>query len=379
MTGANQTAGIRPPTNTIVGLVLIIAFVIAALSFIDSALENIEQRDLKNQARQAHVEGDRLVKQGKVNQAIEPLRKAHIWERGNTLYELDLVDALITANKADEAEPLMNEILLREPDDGRTNLSAARLALQKGNTTDAVSYYHRAIYGDWSENAAAHRVSARMELVRLLVAEHRDKELLAELLPLQEEAQTNMPIQKALGHLFLVADSPSRAAAAYQAMIAHDPKDAGAHAGLGEAELQQGEYRDAHSAFLAALRYEPRDASIQRRLDLSNALTELDPTPRRLASMEKYRRSIHILQLAYDDFNACIAKHPAAPPSDATRLLSTAHDALAAKPPSNAANELSESVLGIAEKIWRARIAACGAGVSSDQEPLRLIIEKLAQ
>jgi predicted Zn-dependent protease len=379
MTGANQTAGTRPPTNTIVGLVLIIAFVIAALSFIDSALERTEQRDLKNQARQAHAEGDHLVKQGKVNQAIEPLRKAHIWERGNTLYELDLVDALITANKADEAEPLMNEILLREPDDGRANLSAARLMLQKGNTTDAVSYYHRAIYGDWGENTASHRVSARMELVHLLVAEHRDKELLAELLSLQEEAQTNMPIQKALGHLFLVAGSPSSAAAAYQAMIAHDPNDAGAHAGLGEADLEQGQYRDAHSAFLAALSYKPQDASIQRRLDLSNALTELDPTPRRLASMEKYRRCIHVLQLAYDDLNACLSKHPAAPPTEAAQLLSAGHGALTSKPPSHATNELAEEVLGIAEKTWQARVAACGAAVSSKEEPLRLIIEKLRQ
>jgi predicted Zn-dependent protease len=379
MTGANQTAGTRPPTNTIVGLVLIIAFVIAALSFIDSALEKTEQMDLQSQARQAHLEGDRLVKQGKPNQAIEPLRKAHIWERGSTLYELDLVDALIAANKADEAEPLMNEILLREPDDGRANLSAARLMLQKGNTTDAVSYYHRAIYGDWGENAASRRVSARMELVRLLVAEHKDKELLAELLPLQEEAQTNMPIQKALGHLFLVAGSPSRAAAVYQAMIAHDPKDPGAHAGLGEAELQQGEYRDAHSAFLAALRYKPQDASIQRRLDLSNTLTELDPTPRRLASMEKYHRSIHILQLAYDDLNACLSKHPAAPATEAAQLLSAAHGALTSKPPANATNELAEEVLGIAEKIWRARVAACGPAASSEAEPLRLIIEKLRQ
>jgi tetratricopeptide (TPR) repeat protein len=379
MTNANQTAGTRPPTNTIVGLVLIIAFVIAALAFIDSALEKVEQRDLQNQARQAHAQGAQLVKQGKLNQAIELLRKAHTWERGDTLYELDLIDALIAAKKADEAEPLMNEILLREPDDGRSNLIAARLMLQKGKAADAISYYHRAIYGDWPEDAPARRVSARMELVHLLAAEGRNKELLAELLPLQEEPKTNIPIQRALGHLFLVAGSPSRAAAAYRDIIDHDPNDADAHAGLGETELEQGEYRNAHAAFLAALRYKPQDASIQRRLDLSNALTELDPTPRRLASMEKYRRSVHILQLAYDDLNACIAKHPGTPPPETNRLLSAAHEALAAKPPSNAANELSEGVLGIAEKTWQARVAACGPAVSPEEDPLRLIIEKLAQ
>jgi tetratricopeptide (TPR) repeat protein len=379
MTDANQTAGVRPPTNTIVGLILIIASVIAALAFIDSALEKTEQRDLETQAQQAHIQGAQLLKQGKVNQAIELFRKAHVWERGNALYELDLIDALLAARKTEEAEPLVNEILLREPDDGRANLSAARWMLQRGKPADAISYYHRAVYGDWGPNASARRVAVRMELVHLLIAQGRKRELLAELLNLQVEAGTNMPIQKALGYLFLVAGAPSQAAAAYQTMIEHDPKDADAHAGLAEAELERGEYRNAHSAFLAALRYKPQDASIQRRLELSNTLAELDPTPRRLASMEKYRRSVRILRLAYDDLNACIAKGTGTPSAATAQLLSAGRDALAGKPPSQATNEVSEGVLGVAEKTWQARVAACGSSVSSEEEPLRLIIEKLSQ
>jgi len=379
MTGANQDFGRRPSTNSLVGLAFIIAFVIVALAFIDSALEKAERRDLESQAQQAHAQGAQLVRQGKLDPAIELLRKAHTLERDNTLYELDLIDALIKTKRSDDAEPLMNEILLHEPDDGRANLSAARLALEKGKSADAISYYHRAIYGDWPQNAPAHRVAARMELVHLLAVEGRKQELLAELLPLEEEAKTNIPIQKELGRLFLVVGSPSRAAEAYRAMIDRNPKDADAHSGLGDAELEMGEYRNARAAFLTALHYKPRDASIQKGLDLSKALTDLDPTPRRLASMEKYRRSIHILQLAYGNLNACLAQHPGVQPADAAQELSTAGDALAAKPPSHANNELSESVLGIAEKTWQARVAVCGATVSRQDEALRLIVEKLAQ
>lgn len=379
MTSPNETPGTRPSTNSILGLIAVIAFVIAALAFIDSILEKAEQRDLQSQAQRAHLEGVRLIKQDKTNQGIELLRKAHAWERANILYELDLTDALIAAGKTDEAEPLMTEIMLREPNDGRANLSAARLMLKRGKIADAVSYYHRAIYGEWPENAMAHRVAARLELVHLLVTAGRNKELLAELLPLQEEAGKNMTIQKELGHLFLVAGSPSRAAASYQALIDRNPKDADAYVGLGQTQLEQGQYRDAHAAFLVALRYKPEDPSIRRRLDLSSALTDLDPTPRRLASMEKYRRSLRILQLAYDDLNACIAKRPGTPSAETAQLLSAAHNALSSKPPPNAANELSEGVLGTAEMTWRARVEACGAGVSPDEEPLRLIIEKLAQ
>jgi thioredoxin-like negative regulator of GroEL len=376
MTSATPTGGKRPPTNTLLGLIAAIIFVIAALSFIDSILEKTERQDVEGQAQQAHLEGARLIKQGKLSQGIELLRKAHALERANTLYELDLIDALITAAKTEEAEPLMNEIMLREPDDGRANLSAARLMLEKGKTADAISYYHRAIYGEWPQNAPAKRVAARLELAHLLVSSGRNTELLAELLPLQEEVKPKQggnaaAIQKELGHLFLMAGSPSRAAASYQTLIDHNPKDSDAYAGLGASQLELGQYREAHAAFLVALRYKPEDPSIRRRLDLSNALTELDPTPR--------RRSLHILQLAYDDRNKCVAKRPGVPPAETAQLLSAAHDVLSRKLPPNATNELSEGVLGIAEKIWQTRVKACGASVSPDEEPLRLIIEKLAQ
>ena len=139
MTSANSTPGTRPSTNSLVGMVLIIAFVIAALAFIDSALEKAEQTDLETQAHRTHVDGIRLVQQGEIEQGIESLRKSHVLERSNTLYELDLIDALIAAKKTTEAEPLMSEILLREPDDGHANLSAARLMLQNGKTADAIS------------------------------------------------------------------------------------------------------------------------------------------------------------------------------------------------------------------------------------------------
>jgi tetratricopeptide (TPR) repeat protein len=273
----------------------------------------------------------------------------------------------------------MSELMLREPDDGRANLSAARLALERGKTGDAISYYHRAIYGDWPQNAPTHRVAARMELVDVLVKTGRNRDLLAELLPLQEESKKDMTLQKALGHLFLLAGSPSRAAASYQALIDYNPKNADAYAGLGETYLEQGQYRDAHAAFFKALSYKPDDASIRSRLDLSTALTDLDPTPRRLASMEKYRRSLHILQLAYDDLNTCIAKHPGPPSAQTTQLLSSAQGALSNKPAANATNEISEGVLGTAEKIWQTRTASCDAAVSPKEEPLRLIVEKLAQ
>jgi hypothetical protein len=112
-------------------------------------------------------------------------------------------------------------------------------------------------------------------------------------------------------------------------------------------------------------------------LQLLSTLTSLDPTPRRLPSLEKYRRSLHILQLAYADLKECTAKRPAS--NEATQLVAADERALGIQTPTPIANELSEQLLGLAEKTWQARLEACGAGTSSPEEPLRLIMEKLAQ
>ena len=85
-------------------------------------------------------------------------------ERENADYELALITAFIDTGRTTDAEPLMNEMLQREPNDGRANLIAARLKVKEGNAADAEAYYHRAIYGEWPDDPASHRIAARMEL-----------------------------------------------------------------------------------------------------------------------------------------------------------------------------------------------------------------------
>ncbi len=223
------------------------------------------------------------------------------------------------------------------------------------------------------------RISVRMELIQLLAAKGKKQELLAELLPLEEEAGNDAEIEKKLGSLFLTAGSPSRAADVYRALIQQEPRNAAAYAGLAEAELDQGNYRAAKAAFITAFAHDPKDASIRERMELSNTMTALDPTPRRLSSAEKYRRSMHILDLSRASLNECLPSHPADGSSESEQLLGAAQEALSSKPPEHVTNELSEQTLGLAEKIWQARMKACGESTSKEEEPLRLIMARLAQ
>lgn len=360
------------------GLILVVVAVVGALAALDLFLESAEQAEMSNQAQHAYLEGCRLLQAGKANEAVEALRRAHALERRNLAYERELIAALTAAGKSSEAEPLMNEVLDADRNDGAANLVAAHLRLKEGKIVDAEAYYHRAIYGEWPRESLAHRIAARMELIDLLVARNQKQDLLAELLPLAEEARGKPAIQTRLAHLFLLAGSPARAAELYRQLIRQGPKNADAYAGLGEADLEQGDYRDAHNAFASAAARQPDDPAIRSKRQLASTLAGLDPTPRKLSSAEKYQRSLYILEWAQQDLEKCIQTKPSGPSDEQQTLLERAEGMMENQNAAHATNELSEGALSLAEKIWQARLN-CNAATAPDEEALRLIMNKLAQ
>ncbi len=236
--------------------------------------------------------------------------------------------------------------------------------------------YHRAIYGEWTKDPAARKRDARFELVDFLLKEHSKQELLAELITLEAESDGDETVQRRLAGLFLAADAPNRAAAVYRALITQNPDDASAYEGLGEAEMQQGEYRPARAAFLQAS-YHHESVTAAPRLVLLNEVIQLDPTPRRLPTSEKYERSLRILALAAGDLKAQLEKQPGAANGETAALLKSAADAAA---PARVVptNELAEQSLDLAMKIWKVRLALFGPSTSPDEEALRLTMEHLA-
>ena len=361
------------------GLILIVACVIAGLAAFDWWLAGTEKAEMQKAAERAYRNGMDLLRNGRTADAVDSLRTAHALERGNEQYELGLIESLIAASKTSEADPLMNEVLQQKPNDGLANLIAARLMTQKGQFHDAEAYYHRAIYGEWPDDAPKHRIAARMELIQLLQNHGNQQDVLAEVIPLEQEAVNNEPLQLKLAHLLLVSGSPSRSAELYNAILERDPQNVAAYLGLAEADLQRGDYRAAHTNFLHAYHHDENDSWIRSRLELSSELATLDPTLRQLSSLEKYRRSVRILELARNDLQQCLSSEPKADPGNLQQLLSSAGKMVSAKTPKHATNEMAERMLTLAEDVWRARLKACGAITTRHEEPLRLVMQKLAQ
>jgi thioredoxin-like negative regulator of GroEL len=162
------------------GLIAVIALVIAGLAALDWSLAQTEQAEMQKSAQRAYRKGADLLHKGRMTEALDSLRTAHALERSNEQYELGLTEALIATGKISEAEPLMNEVLEGRSNDGQANLIAARLMIKKGEFREAEAYYHRAIYGEWPDNAPEHRIAARMELIQLVQAHGNQQDLLAE-------------------------------------------------------------------------------------------------------------------------------------------------------------------------------------------------------
>jgi tetratricopeptide (TPR) repeat protein len=353
----------------------LIFLAMAALFVADMFLAKTERAESLVQARRLFAQGRVLMQRGDNAEAIERIKDAISIARGNREYQRTLAMAQFAAGKNANAESTLAELLESDSTDGLASLIMGRVLVKEGRVAEGISYYHRAIYGDWNEDAAGNRLRVRFELIDLLAERNSKEELLAELLPVQDNAPHDVKTQTRIGRLFLLAGSASHAAAVFRGILHDAPGNANAYAGLGEAEFTRGNYRVAQREFQTALRLDTDDPDARQHLDLCDKLLLLDPTMRGLGMVERYRRSLHLVELTLADISQCIGTNP---PPELQGLLDNAAKAL--KAPVRAAHqgEVAESNLDLAEQLWQARKKECKAPPAGDT-PLALVLARLAQ
>jgi tetratricopeptide (TPR) repeat protein len=356
---------------------VLIFLAMGAVFAVDLFLAGQERGERRTEARHFYIEGVRLAQLGKRSQAVDRFQSALSAERSNPLYQRSVAEAMLAEGKVEEARAAAGARLQQEPTDAAASLLVARALVRDGKPREAVSYYHRAIYGQWDRDSAGNRMTSRFELVELLARLGAQRELLAELLPLQDEAPADLSTRRRIAHLFLDAGAPSRAVEIYRDLLRTHNGDAESYAGLGEAELALGNYRSAQDDFAQAARLAPADNSISRRLALAQQVIDLDPTRRGLGSTERYRRSVELLTLTLQATDNCLGSAPA----EANRgVLDSARAAVAPRrrPPS-AQRNLVDANLDLAERLWDVRREQCPALDSEAEEPAALVLERLAQ
>jgi len=355
--------------------VVLVFLAIAVLFAVDLFLAGVERRETRIEAARLFGQGRDLMQRGNKAEAIERIQDALAIDRENHGYLRTLAQAQFEAGKTADAEATLNRLLETDSTDGLAALIMGRILAKEGQFPEAVSYFRRAIFGHWSEDAAGNRLRVRFELIDLLAQRNSKEELLAELLPVQDQAPLDLPMRMRLGRLFLLAGSPARAAAVFRGILHDAPANADAYAGLGETEFAGGNYRAAQRDFQTALQFAPGNEAAGQRLEVCNELLMLDPTMRGLSPQDRFQRSLKLVDLTLDQTKSCIGQNPS---SQLQGLLDQAGKTLAAHVSAAHQSEASESNLDLAEQLWQVRRQEC-TPVPALDSPLALVLARLAQ
>ncbi len=345
----------KSPVAILGGILAVVVVMIALAAFLSYFYH--AQRNARSQ--QYYQQGNELMAGDRFQEAIERFRSALSISHTNR-DRLALGLALVKAGRLNEAEVYLHELIRSDPGSGPANLGLARIAVQEGNVQDAVDNYHRAVYGSWPENPRANRIQTRIELVETLGKLGHKTQAQAELLSLTAEMPEDIAVRKQVGRMLLDYGLPSESAGTFRGITQKSPQDSDAYAGLGQAELALDNYAAAESAFKNALRWNPGDMTSQKQLEMIEQILMLDPEVRGLTSIQRYQRSLKLMEAVLGTMSQCIATATTPVPAPVLELTDTGRKMLLRRGRPASYGDATETNISLAERMWKASIDLCG-------------------
>ncbi len=366
-------------TTAFLGTFGVVFALIAFFLVFDTFLARIDSAEASSRAAGEYKAGMRLSLAGEVDEAADRFRTAASMDRTHPAYSVALARALLAQGKYVAAERLLETILQNDPTDGAANVLMARVMVKENRIEEAKAHYHRAVYGRWRAAEGGSSMEARFELIELLASMQAKQELLAEILPIEDQSLDDLDLRNRIGSLFLVAGSPARANEVFREVIRKRPDDARAYAGLGAAAMALGNYRAAEDNLTRALRLAPNDSAGIAQLDVARALLALDPMRRGLRLSDRYDRSSRLVQLTSAEVSRCSADITARAAAAAASAAADSALRPARRQSEARMNDAIEENLSESQRLWAMRPAQCRQGTSPDSRALTLIQERLAR
>jgi tetratricopeptide (TPR) repeat protein len=237
--------------------------------------------------------------------AVTEFRAALLYSRDNYVYQLNLAEALIGLKRTGEASAYLVNLWDRQPEDGLVNLELGRIAGQKGQTEQALRYYHNAVYAAWPGDQEVKRREARLELIEYLLSIHARAQAQSELIALEENLGEDPAQQERVGDLFLQAQDYEHALGAYHLSLRSDRDNEGALAGAGMAAFQLGRYPLAERYLQAAVAGNPGDAQSADRLNTTELVLRMDPFRRQVSVAQRDRNVVAAFATAGQRIKSC--------------------------------------------------------------------------
>jgi tetratricopeptide (TPR) repeat protein len=199
-------------------------------------------------------------------------------------------------------------------------------------------------------DAQKNRIAARWELIGLLEAAHMEKQVTPQLLELSEQAPADVPLLMTVGRKLLTHGSSSSAAEIFREVLRLEPRNGAAQEGLAEADLALSQYADAQTAFRKAIRDGVSNDQVRRLYELANEVLALDPIRHDLSPLERYHRSLLLVQRVAALATVCTSSPE--PDAKASSLLERAKQVQTTHVPARNLQAATDSNIMLSEQLY---------------------------
>jgi tetratricopeptide (TPR) repeat protein len=252
------------------------------------------------------------------------------------------------------------------------NLELARLAARDHAVSDALRFYHGAIYGEWDDDPVLRRRTARLELVEFLLDAGQKDAARAELIAQAADLPADPALQTKVGNLLLRVAGYDDALKLFRQALREEPHLAPALAGAGECYFQNGDYAHAERYLGRAVQQDPHLTQAAAMLDTAQAVLNLDPFNRRLDNTERARRAVLAFNSAQARLENCSVqrgidlKTPGSDPLQALYALAIELQPRAQPRYLSRDSQLLSQVMDVAFEIEQATAHSCGEAQGLD-------------
>ena len=310
--------------------------------------------------------------------AVVEFRAALRYSRSDYSYQLSLAEALLGLKRTDEAYAYLINLWSRQPENGLVNLELARIAASRGDTEQALRFYHNAIYATWPDNQEADSKNARLELIHYLLGINAKTQAQAELIALAASVGDDTSQQAQLGRLFLRAQDYNHALEAYRLSLRLKRDNPVALAGAGEAAFNLGLYPMAQRYLQSAVAASPNDTESADRLRMTRFVLRMDPFRPQIPVARRNRMVVAAFAVAGNRLKSCATPGGATAPPAPLQNLTQQWTKLKPQITERGLRQdpdLANTAMTLVFNIEHQAEAACGAPTETDSA--LLLIAKL--